>query len=174
MNSKSIRLWDLPTRLFHWLLVVEVVAAIVSGQLGGNLIDWHGNIGLFIVGLVAFRVDLGRRWLNLCPLRPVFPDAGQDQSLSAAASGMVSGTTRLARFSVFGLLGLLAAQVFSGLFANDDITFTGPLFDLVSKDLSNQLTGFTTGFQRADRAGGLHLARSPSTGMSKKQIWSSR
>jgi hypothetical protein len=35
----------------------------------------------------------------------------------------------------------LTAQVLTGLFANDDIAFTGPLFDLVSKTLSNRLTG---------------------------------
>ena len=59
MNQEKFRLWDLPTRLFHWALVVAVVAAIVSGQLGGNLIDWHGRIGLFIVGLLAFRLVWG-------------------------------------------------------------------------------------------------------------------
>ena len=53
MNSKRIRLWDLPTRLFHWLLVVCVLAAVVSGQIGGSLIDWHGQIGLAVVGLIA-------------------------------------------------------------------------------------------------------------------------
>ena len=59
MNSQRIRLWDLPTRLFHWLLVLAVVAAVVSGQVGGKLIDLHGKIGLAIVGLIAFRVVWG-------------------------------------------------------------------------------------------------------------------
>ena len=59
MNKQRIRLWDLPTRLFHWLLVLAVIAAVVSGQLGGNLIEVHGKIGLAIVGLIAFRLVWG-------------------------------------------------------------------------------------------------------------------
>jgi len=42
---------------------------------------------------------------------------------------------------VFALLALLAAQVGTGLFSNDDIDFTGPLFNLVDQALSNRLTG---------------------------------
>ena len=43
MNHEKFRLWDLPTRVFHWALALAIVAAIVSGQLGGNLIDWIDN-----------------------------------------------------------------------------------------------------------------------------------
>ena len=56
MNSKRILLWDLPTRLFHWSLVLSVVAALITGQVGGNYIEWHGKIGLFIIGLLVFRL----------------------------------------------------------------------------------------------------------------------
>jgi cytochrome b len=59
MNSKKILLWDLPTRLFHWLLALTVIALVVTGKLGGNLIDWHGKIGLAVVGLVVFRLVWG-------------------------------------------------------------------------------------------------------------------
>jgi cytochrome b len=54
------------------------------------------------------------------------------------------GHNPLGAFSVLGMLGLLGFQVTSGLFSNDDIAFVGPLFALVSKDLSNQLTGLHT------------------------------
>lgn len=50
------------------------------------------------------------------------------------------GHNPLGALSVFALLGLLTVQVVTGLFANDDITFVGPLFELVSKALSNRLT----------------------------------
>ena len=59
MNSKKILLWDLPTRLFHWLLVVAMIGLVVTGKIGGNLIEWHGKIGLAVVGLVAFRLAGG-------------------------------------------------------------------------------------------------------------------
>lgn len=140
MNRKRIRLWDLPTRLFHWLLVICVVASVVSGQVGGNLIDWHGRIGLFVVGLIVFRLVWGILGSTYARFAQFFPTPSK---VAAYLRGewRALGHNPLGAFSVFGLLGLLAFQVFSGLFSNDDITFVGPLFDLVSKDLSNQLTG---------------------------------
>ena len=140
MNSKKIRLWDLPTRLFHWLLVLSVAASIVSGQLGGNLIEVHGKIGLAIVGLIAFRLVWGFAGSTYARFAQFFPTPAKVKAyLRGEWRGV--GHNPLGAFSVFGLLGLLAFQAFSGLFSNDDITFFGPLFDLVSKDLSNQLTG---------------------------------
>ncbi|MDD2740913.1 MAG: cytochrome b/b6 domain-containing protein [Rhodocyclaceae bacterium] len=140
MNRKRIRLWDLPTRLFHWLLALCVAASIVSGQLGGNLIDWHGRIGVFVVGLIVFRLVWGLLGSTYARFAQFFPTPSKVSTyLRGEWQGL--GHNPLGAFSVFGLLGLLAFQVFSGLFSNDDITFVGPLFDLVSKDLSNQLTG---------------------------------
>ena len=59
MKSERIRLWDLPTRIFHWSLVLCVLAAIITGKLGGNAMVWHGRIGLVIVGLITFRLVWG-------------------------------------------------------------------------------------------------------------------
>ncbi|RIX44711.1 MAG: cytochrome B [Rhodocyclales bacterium GT-UBC] len=140
MNSKRIRLWDLPTRLFHWLLVLSVAAAIVSGQVGGNFIDWHARIGLFIVGLVVFRLVWGVAGSTYARFSQFFPTPAKVKAyLGGDWKGV--GHNPLGAFSVIGLLALLALQVGSGLFANDDIAFVGPLADLVGKELSNRLTG---------------------------------
>ncbi|WP_347338160.1 hypothetical protein [Chromatium okenii] len=53
MTIKTIRVWDLPTRLTHWLLFLLVTAAMVTGLSGGNLMEWHGRIGLGILGLLT-------------------------------------------------------------------------------------------------------------------------
>ena len=37
----TIRVWDLPTRLFHWALVLCVVGLIVTGNIGGNTMVWQ-------------------------------------------------------------------------------------------------------------------------------------
>jgi cytochrome b len=140
MTHPRIRLWDLPTRLFHWLLALSVAAALISAELGGNLMDWHGRIGLFIVGLVVFRLVWGVMGSTYARFAQFFPTPAKIKIyLRGEWRGV--GHNPLGALSVLGLLGLLAFQVASGLFANDDITFVGPLFDLVSKDLSNQLTG---------------------------------
>ncbi len=140
MSTQRIRLWDLPTRLFHWLLVLAIAASVVSGQLGGNLIDWHGKIGLFILGLIVFRLVWGLIGSTYARFTQFFPTPAR---LRAYLRGEWHGVGHnpLGALSVFGLIGLIGLQVVSGLFSNDDISFVGPLFDLVSRDLSNQLTG---------------------------------
>lgn len=140
MNSKGMRIWDLPTRLFHWLLVFSVLAAVLSGQLGGKLIDWHGKIGLLIAGLLAFRLVWGMVGSTYARFAQFFPTPLKIRAyLRGEWRG--EGHNPLGALSVFGLLGLLAAQVASGLFSNDDIVFFGPLSDLVGKNLSDRLTG---------------------------------
>ena len=43
--SHRVRVWDLPTRLFHWLLAASVVGLVITGQIVGGLIDWHARLG---------------------------------------------------------------------------------------------------------------------------------
>ena len=140
MNGNRIRLWDLPTRLFHWSLALAVAAAVVTGQLGGALMDWHGRIGLFIVGLLAFRLVWGVAGSTYARFAHFFPTPA---ALRAYLRGewRGEGHNPLGALSVFGLLMLLTAQAATGLVGNDDITFTGPLFDLVGKAASNRMTG---------------------------------
>ncbi|MBF0256278.1 MAG: cytochrome b/b6 domain-containing protein [Gammaproteobacteria bacterium] len=139
-QTKVMLLWDLPTRIFHWALVVAVVAAFVTGQLGGNLMDWHGRIGLFILGLLAFRLFWGLFGSTYARFGQFFPSPVR---LKAYLQGRWQGQGHnpLGALSVFALLGLLGFQAISGLASNDDIAFNGPLYALVSKELSNSLTG---------------------------------
>ena len=138
--ASQIKLWDLPTRVFHWSLVLAVAAAFISGQLGGNLIDVHGKLGLFILGLLVFRLVWGftgstyARFLNFVPT---------PNKIGAYLKGEWQGLGHnpLGALSVFALLGVLLLQVGMGLFANDDIAFVGPLYSLISKELSDKLTG---------------------------------
>lgn len=140
MTSLKFRLWDLPTRLFHWLLVVAVLASLITGQIGGGLMDWHGRIGLVIVGLIAFRFVWGVLGSTYARFSQFFPTLTK---LKAYRLGTWHGVGHnpFGALSVFALLGVLTVQLVTGLFSNDDITFVGPLFDLVSKTLSNRLTG---------------------------------
>ncbi len=140
MSNKGVLVWDLPTRLFHWLLVAALLGAVITGQLGGGLIEWHGRFGLAIVGLVAFRLVWGIAGSTYARFAHFFPTPARVKAY-LAGQWRGEGHNPLGALSVFGLILLLTAQVLSGLFANDDITFTGPLYDLVGKDLSNRLTG---------------------------------
>lgn len=143
MNSspkRSIQLWDLPIRIFHWSLAASVVAAIVTGNIGGNAIDWHGKIGLLILGLLVFRLVWGIGGSTYARFAHFFPTPG---SLRAYLRGQWRGVGHnpLGALSVFALLALLLFQVATGLPSNDDIAFQGPLYVLLDKELSDRLSG---------------------------------
>jgi cytochrome b len=139
MSHRQFRLWDLPTRLFHWTLALGVIALSVSGQLGGGLMNWHGRIGLAVIGLLAFRLAWGLLGSTYARFIHFFPTPA---SIRAYLRGEWHGEGHnpLGALSVFCLLSLLGVQAATGLFANDDIAFRGPLYDLAGKTLSNQLT----------------------------------
>ncbi|MEI7612453.1 MAG: cytochrome b/b6 domain-containing protein [Betaproteobacteria bacterium] len=147
MSLNRIKVWDLPTRLFHWLLVILVAAAIITGEVGGGAIDWHGRIGLALVGLIVFRIIWGVVGSSTARFASFFPSPA---SLRAYLKGEWHGVGHnpLGAFSVFGLLALISLQLATGLFSNDDIAFNGPLSSLIAKSLSDSLSGvheFTVG-----------------------------
>ena len=140
MTLERIKLWDLPTRLFHWLLVILVAAAVITAKIGGNAMDWHGRIGVSILGLLAFRLVWGFVGSYHARFSSFWP---KPASVRAYLRGNWRGIGHnpLGAFSVLALLALIGLQVATGLFSNDDIAFNGPLFNLVSKELSDTLTG---------------------------------
>lgn len=135
-----VRVWDLPTRLFHWLLVVLVVGAFVTAKIGGNLMIWHGRLGLAILGLLVFRIVWGivgstyarfaRFVRGPAAIRAYLRGEWHDH-----------GHNPLGALSVLALLGILATMATTGLFANDDIAFEGFLYSLAGSDLSGRITG---------------------------------
>lgn len=140
MKTFSVRVWDLPLRVFHWALVVLVVFSFVSGMLGGGLIKWHGWSGLAILGLLVFRLVWGLVGSTYARFAVFLPTPARMLSyLSGTWSGL--GHNPLGALSVVALLGILIWQAGTGLVSNDDIAFEGPLYALVSKSTSDWLSG---------------------------------
>lgn len=139
--SISIQVWDLPLRLLHWLLVLAVLAAFITGELGGSLTDWHGRIGELVLGLLVFRLVWGFAGTTHARFSSFFPTPARVIAyLKGRWQGI--GHNPLGALSVIAFLGLIGAQVVTGLFANDDIAFQGPLSNLIDKELSESLTGW--------------------------------
>ncbi len=139
--SLKVEVWDWPLRLFHWLLVAAVLAAFVSGELGGNWMDWHGRIGILVLGLLVFRAIWGFAGSTHARFSSFFPTPSKlADYLKGRWQG--AGHSPLGALAVIALLTLVGAQVATGLFANDDIAFQGPLSGLVDKDLSDRLSGW--------------------------------
>jgi cytochrome b len=130
-GTVAVRVWDLPTRLFHWALAACVVVSVVSAKLGGNAMPWHFRSGYAVLALLAFRVLwglVGGRWSRFA--RFVYAPATLWRYLRgrvAPHEGLDVGHSPLGALSVFALLGVLALQVGTGLVADDEIANVGPL-----------------------------------------------
>lgn len=147
---RNVRVWDLPTRLFHWLLAATVVGSVVTAKIGGNAAEWHFRLGYLVFTLLAFRVLwglFGGRWSRFANfiytpstlLRYVRGQGRPDEHLDVGHSPLGAG-------SVFALLAMLAAQVGSGLFADDEIANAGPMVKFVSSATSSALTSWHKNF----------------------------
>jgi cytochrome b len=139
---QRIKLWDLPTRLFHWLLVASIAALFVTVKVEmDNGIVWHGRIGIFVVGLLAFRLVWGFVGSTYARFFQFFPTPAKVIAyLKGEWHGL--GHNPLGALSVFALLALTATQTGLGLFTNDEISFQGPLYRLIDGDLSTTFTGW--------------------------------
>ncbi|MBN8473408.1 cytochrome b/b6 domain-containing protein [Sulfuritalea sp.] len=137
---QRILVWDLPTRLFHLLLAACVTGSFISAKIGGNAMVWHGRFGLAVVGLLAFRLVWGFVGSTYAPF---FQFVRGPSAIVACLRGQWHGEGHnpLGALSVLAMLGTLLLQVSTGLFANDDIAFEGPLYALVGKELSDRVVG---------------------------------
>jgi len=134
MATHTVRVWDLPTRLFHWLLLICVAGLFATAYVPGASIDWHARLGYAVCTLLIFRVIWGivgghsSQFRNFLPspsgvwayLRGRSPTAGKP------------GHSPLGALAVVVMLLTLGAQVATGLIGDDEIAFTGPLNHLVS------------------------------------------
>ncbi len=138
--ADKARVWDLPTRLFHWSLVALVIAAFVSAKIGGNAMVWHGRLGLTILGLLVFRIIWGFIGSTYARFTQFLRGPAAIRAyLRGEWLGL--GHNPLGALSVLALLGVLMLQAGTGLFANDDIAFEGYLVPLIGGEISAQLTG---------------------------------
>ncbi len=147
---RRIRVWDLPTRLFHWLLAACVIGSIVSAKVGGNAMVWHFRLGYAILALLAFRLVwglVGGHWSRFTrfacsPVTLVRYLRGR----TSAADHLDVGHSPTGALSVLAMLALLAVQVASGLVADDEIANAGPLVRFVSGATSRLATAWHKGW----------------------------
>lgn len=148
MNPEAVkvRVWDLPTRLFHWALAACVIFSVVSAKIGGNAMDWHFRSGYVVFTLLVFRLLwglVGGRWSRFASF--LYGPATLLRYLRGASRADEHhevGHSPLGALSVFAMLALLSAQVGSGLFADDEIASAGPLVKFVSGATSSLLTSW--------------------------------
>ncbi|MBA2673466.1 cytochrome b/b6 domain-containing protein [Ramlibacter sp.] len=127
--ANTVRVWDLPTRLFHWGLVACIIGSVTTGYIGGGWIEWHARLGYAVLALLLFRIVwglVGGRWSRFASF------VRGPGSVAAYLRGQghpdhLVGHNPLGALSVLAMLAVLLAQVGTGLVADDEISFTGPL-----------------------------------------------
>lgn len=138
-----IKVWDLPTRLFHWTLAALMIAQWWTAE-NSSTMDWHIWGGYAVLTLALFRIIWGFVGSDTARFSDFLHGPG-------AALEYVSGLRRgetphylghnpLGAWSIVAMLVLLLVQAGTGLFANDDILVEGPLYAWVSKGTSDWLT----------------------------------
>ncbi|WP_353141363.1 cytochrome b/b6 domain-containing protein [Limnohabitans sp.] len=145
---RPIRVWDLPTRVFHVLLITAVSGLIITGEIGGSLMKFHYWFGYGVLSLLFFRVIWGiwgghwSRFVNFLPtpskVRAYLADSRQ------GVQRVSIGHNPLGALSVFAMLVVLSLQVFSGLMSDDEISNAGPWASLVSSTWVSFATNFHT------------------------------
>ncbi|MBX3585832.1 MAG: cytochrome b/b6 domain-containing protein [Ramlibacter sp.] len=138
--SKKVRVWDLPTRFFHWSLAACVVGLVITGHVGGAIIDWHARLGYAVLALLLFRLVwglVGGRWSRFSSF--IYgPRSVVNYLKGKPHPDHLIGHNPLGAGSVFAMLALLAVQIGTGLVSDDEISFTGPLNRFVTS--ANGLT----------------------------------
>jgi cytochrome b len=140
----EVQVWDLPTRLFHWLLVCLVGVSMVTATIGGLAMQYHEWCGVTVLMLVLFRVVWG--FMGGTQARFAAFIRGPQAVLRYARALLGNNAKRyfghnpLGGWSIIAMLTALGVQAGTGLFANDDILTEGPLAHWVSKAISDSLT----------------------------------
>ena len=132
------RIWDLPTRLFHWSLAFCVAGSVIS--IKTSSIDWHMRFGYAVLTLVLFRVLWGFAGSRYARFAHFVRGPGDVLRYLTGRLPHDAGHNPLGALSVLALLALLLAQAMGGLFANDGNFTEGPLAKLISSALSNQIS----------------------------------
>lgn len=136
-QSAGQPLWDIPTRVFHWLIVCCLPLAWWSAEYGRY--DVHEWTGYSILVLVTTRVI----WGLVGSRHSRFSDflvgpAAVFAYLRGRHNGFV-GHNPLGGWSVLLLLSLLLLQAVSGLFNSDDVLFSGPLYYWADSDFRDTM-----------------------------------
>ncbi|WP_298374687.1 cytochrome b/b6 domain-containing protein [Azospirillum sp.] len=134
-RARDVRVWDLPTRLFHWTLALLVAIAVVSAKM--DALSVHMFVGETILALVLFRLVWGIVGSQTARFSDFIKGprailAYIAQSKTPGAAPVTLGHNPLGGLMVVVLLLALGAQAGSGLFTSDDIVVDGPLVPLVA------------------------------------------
>ncbi len=142
-TMQTVKVWDLPTRLFHWTLVLLMIVQWLTAE-NSSTMSYHIWAGYTVLALVLFRLIWGFVGSDTVRFSDFVrgPVAAIEyvKALLRGETPLYLGHNPMGGWSIIAMLVLLLVQAGTGLFANDDIIIEGPLYSWVSKSTSDWLT----------------------------------
>jgi len=139
-DIRPVKVWDLPTRLFHWALVALLITSYVTAEM--DELEWHMRSGECILALLLFRLGWGVVGSETARFaRFVRGPRAVWRYFLPTETESPPGHNPAGGWAVLAMLAILCAQVATGLFADDDISEMGPLGRFVSRAVRKKLTG---------------------------------
>lgn len=134
MKRDTVRIWDLPTRVFHWALLAAVAGLFATAYGPDTWIEWHPRLGYSVLALLLFRLIWGVMGGHWSRFGNFFPTPRSLLAYLRGEPGAADspGHNPLGSLAVLAMLAALLAQVGTGLVSDDEIAFTGPLNRFVS------------------------------------------
>jgi cytochrome b len=139
---RRVPVWDLPTRLFHWLVVILVAAAYMTWRL--DWMEWHAGAGDALLALLLWRLLWGFFGSETARFRyflasPVAA-ARHLAHVARREPDLVPGHNPAGGWMVLVLLALLLGQTISGIYVDNDVANDGPLTGLVPARIADMIT----------------------------------
>ncbi|MDR6850318.1 cytochrome b/b6 domain-containing protein [Sphingomonas sp. BE137] len=180
-SATRVRVWDLPVRLFHWLLVATILVAFLSSEEDSALAPWHVPAGWIAAILIAFRIV----WGFVGGEHARFADFLKPSQIAHHIGGLFSGKPErsighnaLGGIAIIALLGTVGGIVYSGATMHGEAegglheTLANVLLGLIALHViavitmslltkDNLIGAFITGTKRADLHPGVGDARPP-------------
>jgi len=143
-KKKLVKIWDIPTRVFHWLLVCLFAFLWFSGETG-NYLELHMKAGMMVLSLILFRILWGLVGSTSARFTSFFSPLGAIKHafhLFKRTPEYHASHNPLGGLMVIALLVFLALQAGAGLFSSDLVLTEGPLFNLVDEETSEEMTDY--------------------------------
>jgi len=139
-TESGIPVWDLPTRLFHWMLFPVLVGSWVTHELGLEWTEMHMWFGYTALTLVLFRIV----WGFVGPAHARFSSflAGPGRTGAYARAWRegsppkYTGHNPLGGWAIVAMLVSILVQAVTGMFNGDEIMYSGPWHWTVSSDVA--------------------------------------
>lgn len=140
--------WDVPIRIWHWLLALSVISGWLLGEFRTfSIMQWHFYAGYCTGALLLVRILIGFagsgpvRFSALLPGIPAL--LGYIRTLFRREPSGVHGHSPMGGLATIAILLCLLWQFTTGLMAEDDgLFFEGPLASSVSASTTRTATRF--------------------------------